>query len=222
MPARESTYYDRLGVKPSASPDQIRLAYRRLAKTTHPDAGGTEAAMAALTEAYQTLSDPIARLDYDRELAGPPPGESPSYHAEPAYHAGTESQRPGSFSSQPAAYRPSKEQNLAIRQYVWHYLREYGWQTLLGGALLTWLSFQPFFGESGWGIGLLGAALLYWPVLQISYLAWPELKLTNYRTARAPHRAGRHALRTLLISSLLWLPLGLIVQGAVRLVRIIF
>ena len=48
--------YDMLGVKPDATPEQIKEAYRRLAPMHHPDAGGSDEAMARLSCAYAVLS----------------------------------------------------------------------------------------------------------------------------------------------------------------------
>jgi curved DNA-binding protein CbpA len=59
-------YYELLGVARDASVDEIRSAYRALAKAMHPDAGGTAGAFRLLREAYETLSDPERREDYDR------------------------------------------------------------------------------------------------------------------------------------------------------------
>ena len=62
--------YDRLGVAPAASADEIRAAYRRIARRVHPDRGsaGNEAAMAAVNEAWRVLSDPGRRAEYDASL----------------------------------------------------------------------------------------------------------------------------------------------------------
>ena len=45
-----------LGVRPGASPDEVRAAWRRRARATHPDRGGDEAAFAKVLEAYRRLS----------------------------------------------------------------------------------------------------------------------------------------------------------------------
>lgn len=59
-------YYDILGVSKDASPDQIKKAYRKLAHTYHPDKGGGDEAMfKKVNEAYQVLSNPQKRQQYD-------------------------------------------------------------------------------------------------------------------------------------------------------------
>lgn len=59
-------YYELLGVDRGASTSDIRAAYRNLAKVMHPDAGGTAGTFHLLRQAYETLSDPELRADYDR------------------------------------------------------------------------------------------------------------------------------------------------------------
>jgi hypothetical protein len=44
-----------LGVRPGASPDEVRAAWRRRVLATHPDRGGDEAAFAEALEAYRAL-----------------------------------------------------------------------------------------------------------------------------------------------------------------------
>ena len=76
-----------LDVVPGTDPAGIRAAYRRLAKTRHPDHGGTAGAMAQLTWAYQALADPAGRAAWESAAN---PGASP--HASDASGA---SPRPG-------------------------------------------------------------------------------------------------------------------------------
>ncbi|MEI4861323.1 DnaJ domain-containing protein, partial [Klebsiella pneumoniae] len=64
------TPYEVLGVKQDASADDIRKAYRKLAKEFHPDLNpgkpAAEARFKAVTAAYDILSDPEKRGRYDR------------------------------------------------------------------------------------------------------------------------------------------------------------
>lgn len=59
--------YGVLGVARDATPEQIKTAYRAKAKQLHPDHGGGTAAFAALSAAYEVLSDAGRRAAYDRD-----------------------------------------------------------------------------------------------------------------------------------------------------------
>lgn len=59
-------YYEVLGVGKSASADEIKKAYRRLAVQHHPDRGGDEARFKEVSEAYEVLKDPSKRQRYDQ------------------------------------------------------------------------------------------------------------------------------------------------------------
>ena len=58
-------YYETLGVKKNASQDEIKKAYRGLANKHHPDKGGDQAKFKDISVAYDTLSDPQKRQEYD-------------------------------------------------------------------------------------------------------------------------------------------------------------
>ncbi|WIA39722.1 hypothetical protein OEZ86_005784 [Tetradesmus obliquus] len=58
-------HYRVLGLPRSASAEQIKQAYRALARRLHPDKGGSSQAFAALQAAFDVLSDPKARQVYD-------------------------------------------------------------------------------------------------------------------------------------------------------------
>ncbi len=71
-------YYDVLGVSRQASQDEIKRAFRRLARQYHPDVNKSpdaEAKFKEINEAYEVLSDPDKRAAYDRfGHAGPQAG----------------------------------------------------------------------------------------------------------------------------------------------------
>jgi len=70
-------YYKTLGLSITATQDEIRKAYRKLAKQYHPDANpGNEKAeqlFKAVAEAYTVLSDEVKRNEYDRKFTEVPP-----------------------------------------------------------------------------------------------------------------------------------------------------
>ncbi len=108
MPARPTPRPDRpdpyrvLGLSRGATPEQIRTAYRRLARAVHPDvckAPDAAARFAALAEAYEQLTDPA------RSPSGPHSGHAPDpdddeavydafFRAEAAARAAPRSRRP--------------------------------------------------------------------------------------------------------------------------------
>lgn len=59
-------YYDILGVSRSASAEEIKRAYRKLAHEHHPDKGGDQEKFKEINEAYQVLSDAGKRSHYDQ------------------------------------------------------------------------------------------------------------------------------------------------------------
>jgi molecular chaperone DnaJ len=62
--------YAVLEVEPTATPDELKRAYRRLARQLHPDANpgdpAAEARFKEVSQAYEILSDPERRANYDR------------------------------------------------------------------------------------------------------------------------------------------------------------
>jgi len=74
-------HYSTLGVSKNAAPDEIKKAYRKLASQHHPDKGGDKAKFQDIQAAYDTLSSPEKRQQYDNpapqgfhQQGGMPPG----------------------------------------------------------------------------------------------------------------------------------------------------
>src|SRR5439155_10195389 len=99
------TPYEVLGVKPDAGADDIRKAYRKLAKQFHPDLNpgkpAAEARFKAITAANDILSDPEKRGRYDRGEIDESGAERPRY-----------SYRPHAEGAQGWKYRPQGEVDL--------------------------------------------------------------------------------------------------------------
>lgn len=80
-------YYGVLEVGRAATGDEIRAAYRRLAREHHPDANpgpDAEARMRRINEAWETLRDPRRRAAYDRQLPAVAPRRAPVRRQAPA------------------------------------------------------------------------------------------------------------------------------------------
>src|SRR6266853_4568058 len=99
------TPYEVLGVKPDASADAIRKAYRKLAKELHPDLNPgkpeAEARFKAVSAAYDLLSDADKRARYDRGEIDESGAERPRY-----------SYRPHAEGAQGWKYQPQGEMDI--------------------------------------------------------------------------------------------------------------
>lgn len=104
MPAQFKDYYATLGVPRDASADDIKKAFRKLARQHHPDTAADKKAaeekFKEINEANEVLSDPEKRQKYDRlgarwneaETGMPPPGwqqaEEPGFTSSQEFHFG--------------------------------------------------------------------------------------------------------------------------------------
>jgi len=57
-----------LGIEPTATPEEIRRAYKILALEFHPDKGGSADKMVQLNLIKEILLDPSKRREYDRSI----------------------------------------------------------------------------------------------------------------------------------------------------------
>ena len=69
--------YEVLGVSSTASQDDLRRAYRRLMRETHPDTGGNAARFTAVQVAWEYVGDPDDRAAYDRGQPTPRGDDTP-------------------------------------------------------------------------------------------------------------------------------------------------
>jgi DnaJ-class molecular chaperone len=65
-------YYRILNIDKTAKSDEVKQAYKRLAREHHPDKGGDKATFQRIQKAYETLSDPQKRAEYDSPHGGFP------------------------------------------------------------------------------------------------------------------------------------------------------
>ena len=61
----EATPYETLGVHPAASTEELRRAYRRMLRATHPDTGGVAVHFHAVQAAWELVGGPSDRAAYD-------------------------------------------------------------------------------------------------------------------------------------------------------------
>ena len=121
MTTTAKDFYEMLGVKKDASQEEIKKAYRRLARKYHPDLNPgdktAEQKFKEINEAYQVLSDPKKRADY--EQFGTAPSEA---------GAGFEGFRPSDFGFNfgegaedifSDLFRGFRQKNIPFK---WHYL----------------------------------------------------------------------------------------------------
>lgn len=76
-----SDYYDTLGVPKTASQDEIKRAFRKLASQHHPDKGGDTKKFQEIQAAYETLGDEQKRAAYNNPQPHTPFGQGGHHHA---------------------------------------------------------------------------------------------------------------------------------------------
>jgi DnaJ-class molecular chaperone len=75
------THYQTLGVAENASSEEIKKAYRKLASQHHPDKGGDTQRFQEIQTAYDVISNPTKRQQYDVERQGGGPGVQFHFHS---------------------------------------------------------------------------------------------------------------------------------------------
>jgi curved DNA-binding protein CbpA len=67
----QKNHYDLLQIERDANADTIKKSFRKAALEHHPDKGGTHQMFQIIKEAYDILSDPISKINYDSDLSKP-------------------------------------------------------------------------------------------------------------------------------------------------------
>ncbi|MGN6444135.1 DnaJ domain-containing protein [Amnibacterium sp.] len=108
--------YEVLGVPASASDEDLRRAYRRLLRATHPDTGGDPQRFIAVQAAWERVGSPDARAQYDRGRS--PVGEPASWAPSAGHSERTAGTRPTARTfGHPGGWR--RERYLALlREWV--------------------------------------------------------------------------------------------------------
>jgi hypothetical protein len=105
-----SSHYQVLGIPVTATEKDIKVAYRKAARTAHPDHGGDPAAFRRVTLAYETLIDTRRRADYDRSYGSTSGGA----YSSPAGDEGAHFDAPAAGSRASAnVRRPNTPRNTA-------------------------------------------------------------------------------------------------------------
>lgn len=104
-----SSYYQVLRIAVTATDREVKVAYRKAARLAHPDHGGDAAAFRRITQAYETLIDPVRRRAYDRSYAAGTAGRAGEPESQEAHF-----DAPAAGSSASATiHRPSTPRNTA-------------------------------------------------------------------------------------------------------------
>lgn len=130
-------YYDILGVAPQSREDEIKRAYRQLAVLLHPDKNPlpeAEAAFKEVNEAYEVLSDPVARNLYNQML-------TQSITAQPA---APEHRDPAYRKRQQSGYKPQRpaepSERVLLMQRSLPTLNKLSWLSM-AWCMILWLDY---------------------------------------------------------------------------------
>lgn len=116
--------YSILSIKITATPNEIKSAYRKTSLKTHPDVGGSSAEQAKVNLAYEILSDPIQRQAHDIYWKAANGGSSKKNDPEKPAQKSTGAERPSkkhsSTTESLSAFRKKLEQTIQARKAaVW-------------------------------------------------------------------------------------------------------
>lgn len=105
-------HYQTLGVDRTATDEEIKRAYRRLASQHHPDKGGDKERFQEIQQAYAVLSDPQQRQQYDNPGIRINMGGGPQFNFDSI------------FDMFGARFHEQQRQRMAVRMQLWIGLRD--------------------------------------------------------------------------------------------------
>ncbi|WP_291053788.1 DnaJ domain-containing protein [Herbiconiux sp.] len=110
-----STPYEVLGVDPAVGPDELKRAYRRLLRQTHPDTGGDPVRFVAVQRAWERIGTPEDRAAYDRGRGSADFGSGAGAH--PAGASGSASTSGSGFGPASGSAARAKSSSVKARSY---------------------------------------------------------------------------------------------------------
>jgi hypothetical protein len=180
--ASRGSLYQLLGVDPSATAVEIKHAYRQAAKTAHPDAGGSAAAMAQVNEAYQILGNIESRRAYDESESAVPTSPRPEAGARPDH-----SPEYDAAASRAEAAAVERGRRSWARRSAWDLLRTCA--PLALGAIIATRILSGYIADDRafLVLAVLGFIPIYGFILSIVFLYDPPLRLVFADLARRYH-----------------------------------
>ncbi len=196
-------HYATLGVPRTATQTQIKAAYRRHAKTAHPDAGGSVEAMAKVNDAYKILSDPQARDHYDDISAAETTHRKTPFHHTPESDLSTQDRE----EAQQFTYHAEREEAAHIDRQRTSWARQSAWEMARLSAPVTVVVVLAMHYVPGHlatlssrlATGLLTFIPVYMLVLSIIFLINPELRLIFADLVRHHHTTHHERMSALSI-----------------------
>jgi curved DNA-binding protein CbpA len=178
------THYDVLGLPPDAGQEEIRAAYRALARRHHPDTQhdadpeaieGARRTMAALNGAWAVLGDPVRRRAYDAELGRPGPGSGSA--------AAAGADRPPGWDWQPLADDIEDPEDLDDQPYGDPRPRRPSDSMVMTPVLVLLFAVALFFFSTMiQSSGLRTASILLLPVSGVGFVAAPLFVMVRGRS----------------------------------------
>jgi curved DNA-binding protein CbpA len=191
-----------LGLKPSAAAAEIKRAYHKQAKAAHPDAGGSVDAMASVNEAYQTLSDPVARRAYDgrHEPTSSPRAQSNAQQSSLQHESAYDAERAAEYEAAlEEADHINRGRSTWAREHAWEMARYSAPAAVVAIIVSRFLAGRIKGTSAHLILGLIAFVPVYALALSLVFLMSPHLRLVFADLVRGHHTTGLERLNALAI-----------------------